>query len=281
MCASLLVVEDDQEASVFLAENLRDDGHEVTVVETAAEAVAALRRMRADIALIDVTLPDGSGLEIVRMVRAGEAGATDIGVIVVSGRAGERDRIRAFERGVDDYIVKPFSYPELLLRTASLDTRLRGRVAAVIAAGPLQINLAARAVTIDGALLRLPGKEYELLVALAVPPLINTFRRSSTNPRMRSASSLEIAPRAIRSSNRKGDAPKRRIVISAPSTAIGGRTTLTRDPSGRRASTIGVASSMRRPQAATSRTAVCRNSSASRKRVSTRRIRPSTSTQTS
>ncbi len=170
MCASLLVVEDDQEAAVFLSENLRDDGHEVTVVETAAEAVAALRRMRADIALIDVTLPDGSGLEIVRMVRAGEAGAMDIGLIAVSGRAAERDRIRAFERGVDDYIVKPFSYPELLLRTASLNTRLRGRVAAVIAAGPLQINLAARAVTIDGALLRLPGKEYELLVALARDP---------------------------------------------------------------------------------------------------------------
>ncbi len=64
-------------------------------------------------------------------------------------------------------MAKPFSYPELLLRTATLDTRLQGRVASVITAGPITINLAARAVTVNGELLRLPGKEYELLVALA------------------------------------------------------------------------------------------------------------------
>ncbi|MEI7439822.1 MAG: response regulator, partial [Thermoleophilia bacterium] len=131
MCASLLVVEDDETISEFLVDNLRQDGHAVTVVGTASDALVTLRRARPDIALIDVTLPDGSGLDVVRMVRSGEAGSSDIGVIVVSGRGTEQDRIRAFERGVDDYIVKPFSYPELLLRAASLESRLNGRVASV------------------------------------------------------------------------------------------------------------------------------------------------------
>ncbi|MBJ7334517.1 MAG: response regulator transcription factor, partial [Thermoleophilia bacterium] len=132
MCASLLVVEDDEMISEFLVDNLRQDGHAVTVVGTVTDALVALRRARTEIALIDVSLPDGSGLDVVRMIRSGEAGASDIGVVVVSGRGTEQDRIRAFERGVDDYIVKPFNYPELLLRTASLEARLSGRVASVL-----------------------------------------------------------------------------------------------------------------------------------------------------
>ncbi len=170
MCASLLVVEDDDTIAEFLAENFREDGHQVTTVGTAAEAVSALRRTRSDIALIDVGLPDRSGLDLVRMIRAGEAGATALGVIVVSGRGAEQDRVRAFERGVDDYVVKPFSYTELLLRTQALAARIAGRVAAELVVGPLVIDLAARAVTIDGVLLPLPAKEYELLTALARDP---------------------------------------------------------------------------------------------------------------
>jgi DNA-binding response OmpR family regulator len=98
------------------------------------------------------------------MIRSGEAGASDIGVVVVSGRGTEQDRIRAFERGVDDYIVKPFSYPELLLRTASLESRLSGRVASVLTVGSLTMDLAARAVTLDGVLIHLPGNMKEDLM---------------------------------------------------------------------------------------------------------------------
>ena len=170
MCASLLVVEDDETISEFLVDNLRQDGHSVTVVGTATDALVTLRRARPDIALIDVSLPDGSGLDVVRKVRAGEAGASDIGVIVVSGRGSEQDRVRAFERGVNDYVVKPFSYPELLLRTASLQSRLSGRVASVLTVGSLTMDLKARAVTLEGALIHLPGKEYELLAVLARDP---------------------------------------------------------------------------------------------------------------
>ena len=170
MCAHLLIVEDDETIAEFLVDNLRQDGHAVTPVATASEAVAVLRRGVPEIALVDVSLPDGSGLDIVRMIRSGEAGSPDVGVIMVSGRSTEQDRVRAFERGVDDYVVKPFSYPELLLRTSALETRLHGRVGSVLTVGPLTIDLAARSATVGGALLRLPSKEYELLAVLARDP---------------------------------------------------------------------------------------------------------------
>jgi DNA-binding response OmpR family regulator len=170
MCAHLLIVEDDETISEFLVDNLRQDGHAVTTVMTASDAIAVLRRGAPEIALVDVSLPDGSGLEVVRMIRSGEAGAPDVGVIMVSGRGTEQDRVRAFERGVDDYVVKPFSYPELLLRTAALESRIRGRVGSVLQVGPLTVDLAARSATVAGVLLRLPAKEYELLAVLARDP---------------------------------------------------------------------------------------------------------------
>ena len=170
MCANLLIVEDDETVREFLLDNLREDGHSVATASGVREAATSLRRRDADIALVDVSLPDGSGLELVRMIRAGEAGATDIGVIVVSGRGAEQDRLRAFERGVDDYVVKPFSYSELLLRANALDLRLRGRVGMTIVVGPLVVDLAARAASIDGVLLKLPSKEFDLLAVLARDP---------------------------------------------------------------------------------------------------------------
>ncbi len=170
MGASLLVVEDDEAISDFLAENLREDGHAVSLASCRREAAARLRRSRVDIVLVDIGLPDGSGLDLVRGIRGGEAGPVDIGVVVMSARAAEQDRIRAFERGVDDYIVKPFSYPELLLRLEALHTRLVGTLQGVLKVGPLEVDLAARQATMDGRVLRLPAKEYELLAVLARDP---------------------------------------------------------------------------------------------------------------
>ena len=78
MCAHLLIVEDDDTVREFLIDNLRQDGHAVTAAGGVTEAAAALRRVSADIVLVDVSLPDGSGLDLIRMIRAGEAGPTDV-----------------------------------------------------------------------------------------------------------------------------------------------------------------------------------------------------------
>ena len=113
----VLLVEDDPVLRSFLSENLAADGFDPVEAGTAADGLRALEYKRPDIALVDLGLPDGSGLDLIARVRgAGGAGSRlDPGVplLVVTGRDGELDRLRGFERGADDYVVKPFSYGEL------------------------------------------------------------------------------------------------------------------------------------------------------------------------
>jgi DNA-binding response OmpR family regulator len=170
MSTAVLVIDDDEAIAEYLAANLREDGLDVLTASTAGEGLATLRRVRPGIALVDLGLPDLPGLELLRCIRDGEAGSQDVGVIVVSARADEQDRIRAFERGADDYIAKPFGYRELLVRTLALRNRIERSFGSVLEVGPLRIDQAARSVTAAGVQLRLPAKEYELLVALARDP---------------------------------------------------------------------------------------------------------------
>lgn len=115
--ATLLLVEDDDATRTFLADNLSADGYELLVADCARDATRLLETKFPDLALVDVGLPDGSGFDLVGRVREADGLASRIDprtpIIVVSGRADELDRIRGFERGCDDYVCKPFSYPEL------------------------------------------------------------------------------------------------------------------------------------------------------------------------
>ncbi len=171
MAANVLIVEDEPGIVDFLHDNLRADEHTVRVVGTVRDALLALRAERHDIVLIDVGLPDGSGLDVVRAIRSGEAGDPGAGVIVLTARSEEQDRLRGFARGADDYVPKPFSYPELLARVSALHERIR-RVTRreMIEVGALEIDVLARVVRIGGATIQLPAKEFELLAALARDP---------------------------------------------------------------------------------------------------------------
>src|SRR6476661_7913961 len=126
--ATLLVVEDDEATRTFLADNLTADGYEVLVADCAADALRLLETKYPDVALVDVGLPDASGLDVIRRVREADGLASRanpaVPVLVLSGRATELDRVRAFEAGADDLVTKPFSYPELRLRVAALLRRL-------------------------------------------------------------------------------------------------------------------------------------------------------------
>src|SRR3954467_13522154 len=135
--ARLLLVEDDPVVRAFLADNLTADGYDVLLAETVADALRLLEYKRPDLAVVDLMLPDGSGLELIARVRAagGVASRLDptLPLVIVSGRAGELDRLRGFERGADDFVAKPFSYGELRLRIAAVLVRPperlpRGRV---------------------------------------------------------------------------------------------------------------------------------------------------------
>jgi DNA-binding response OmpR family regulator len=173
--ATILVVEDDETTRKFLADNLCADGYELLVADCAKDALRLLGSKFPDLALIDLGLPDADGLEVVRSVRAADGLATrinpDTPLIVLSGRSDELDRLRGFDRGCDDYVTKPFSYPELRARVAALLRRSdkrsrRGRMRI----GDLEIDPPSREVTLRGRRIECSQKEFALLRALATDP---------------------------------------------------------------------------------------------------------------
>jgi DNA-binding response OmpR family regulator len=172
---TLLLVEDDPGLRTFLADNLTADGYDVLLAETVHDAVRLLEYKQPDLALVDVGLPDGSGLDLIARVRAadGVASRLDPGVplVVLTGRSGELDRVRGFERGADDFVVKPFSYPELRGRVAAILRRMQPRMAlGRLRVGDLEVDPASREVRLRGRRVELSQKEFALLRALAASP---------------------------------------------------------------------------------------------------------------
>jgi DNA-binding response OmpR family regulator len=172
---TILLVEDDDATRTFLADNLTADGYELLVTASIGEGLRLLEHQFPDLVVVDVGLPDGSGLELVRAVREADGATSRLDpatpMLVLSGRAGELDRLRGFERGADDYVVKPFSYAELRSRVAALLRRAQGRrVAGRLRVGGLLIDPPSRQVTLHGEVLALSQKEFSLLRVLASEP---------------------------------------------------------------------------------------------------------------
>jgi DNA-binding response OmpR family regulator len=172
---TILLVEDDPVLRTFLADNLTADGYEVRVADGLRDGLRELEYRRPDLAIVDLGLPDGSGLELIARVRVADGVATRIDpslpLVVLSGRAGELDRMRGFERGADDFVAKPFSYGELRLRIAALLRRTgerlgRGR----LCVGELELDPAGRDVWLRGRRIALSAKEFSLLRALMAEP---------------------------------------------------------------------------------------------------------------
>jgi DNA-binding response OmpR family regulator len=172
---TVLLVEDDAVLATFLADNLSADGYEPIVAETVRDGLRSLEYKRPDLAVVDLRLPDASGLELIARVRAADGLASRLDpalpVVVLSGCGGELDRVRCFERGADDFVSKPFSYPELRLRIAAVLRRThqragRGRVRV----GELEIDPVSRDVRVRGARVALSQKEFALLRQLAAEP---------------------------------------------------------------------------------------------------------------
>ena len=173
--AAILIVEDDIPTRTFLADNLTADGYDLLVAATLRDALRTLEYHHVDLAVVDLGLPDGSGLELLRKVRAagGAAARLDarLPLIVLSGRAGETDRVRGFEFGCDDFLAKPFSYGELRLRVAALLRRARERPSeGRLRVGELELDPVAREVRLRGARVTLSQKEFALLRQLAAEP---------------------------------------------------------------------------------------------------------------
>jgi DNA-binding response OmpR family regulator len=172
---TILVVEDDSVLGTFLADNLAADGYEPLVAATLRDGLRELEYKRPDLAVVDLGLPDGSGLELIERVRAADGVVSRIDpsvpLLVLSGRAGDVDRVRGFERGADDFVAKPFAYGELRLRIAAVLRRTRARPGqGRLRVGSLSVDPASREARLRGRRIELSQKEFALLRALAVDP---------------------------------------------------------------------------------------------------------------
>jgi DNA-binding response OmpR family regulator len=173
--ACLLLVEDDPIVRSFLSDNLTADGFEVLLADSVRRALGELELRRPDLALVDIGLPDGSGLELVSRIRAADRAGSrldpSLPLILLTGRAAELDRLRGFERGCDDYVAKPFSYNELRLRVQAVLRRSHGRPnTGVVRLGDLEVDPLSREVRHAGKPVELSQKEFALLLALAAEP---------------------------------------------------------------------------------------------------------------
>ena len=171
---SVLVVEDDRATREFLTTNLQADRCDVTATPSAEDAMLALRSRRPDIAIIDVGLPGMTGLDLVGAIRQGgvdDPWDSGMPLVVISGNAVGHDAVRGFDRGADDFVGKPFHYPELLAR---MGVALRRAVGATrreeLRVGRLAIDRHARRARLGSEVLPLSAKEFALLVALARDP---------------------------------------------------------------------------------------------------------------
>ncbi len=163
----ILVVEDDEAVAAALRDMLVARSYGVDRAGTAAEALAALARATPDLVLLDMGLPDLDGLQLCRRIRAVPAYA-GVAIIAVTARSEEAARITGLRAGADDYVVKPFSSPELVARIEAVLRRTRALATDdVVTADGVVLDLRNHRATVDGRAVELARKEFELIAALA------------------------------------------------------------------------------------------------------------------
>ena len=168
----VLVVEDDHRVRLALTALLWRHGFEVTVAHDRRSALEAAGDKAPDVVLLDLGLPDGDGFDVCAQLRK----MSDMVIIIVTARGDVGSRVHGLNLGADDYVVKPYDFRELLARigavtrrgpSSSTETDQEG---SQISAGLLQIDLAARRVSVGGSQVELTRKEFEVLAALAATP---------------------------------------------------------------------------------------------------------------
>ncbi len=162
--AQVLVVDDEPQIRKFLRFGLEGHGYAVAEAGSAAEALSAAAGAPPDLVVLDLGLPDSEGFEVLARLREWSSAP----VIVLSVRSRETEKVRAFELGADDYVVKPFGMPELLARIKAALRRgaETGEPVPAFRVGGLEVDLVRRLVRVDGTEVRLSPKQYRLLQIL-------------------------------------------------------------------------------------------------------------------
>lgn len=156
----LLLIEDDDTLRAGLARRLEADGYRVDQAADGEDGLHQALEYPVDLAIVDLGLPRLGGLEVVRRLRAQ---GRPLPLLVLTARGTWQDKVAGLESGADDYLVKPFEYPELAARVKALLRRALKATSDVLALGPLEIDFAAQAVRLGGRPLELTGFEYRLL----------------------------------------------------------------------------------------------------------------------
>lgn len=166
MAAHILVVEDDRKTAELVALYLRNAGHKVEVEHDGARALGRLTGESFDLLVLDVMLPGVDGLELCRRARS----RGGVGIVLMTAKTREEERIAGLDLGADDYVSKPFSPRELTARVHAVLRRLAPRAEPVMVRGSLTLDRARRTVSVDGRGVELTASELALLEALAREP---------------------------------------------------------------------------------------------------------------
>jgi two-component system phosphate regulon response regulator PhoB len=165
----ILVVDDEADIVALVAYHLAKSGYRVTTAGSGPEALDAAHRERPALIVLDLMLPGMSGYEVLEQLRSSDSTA-DIAVLMLTARREEADRIQGLSLGADDYLTKPFSPQELVLRVGAILRRVGANSASNgdrIKLGPLEIDCAAHIVQVDGQPVELTPTEFKLLLTLA------------------------------------------------------------------------------------------------------------------
>jgi two-component system KDP operon response regulator KdpE len=162
----VLVVDDEPQFLRALETNLRGAGYEVETATTAQEALTAAGLRPPDAVILDLLLPDGTGTEVCRELRAW----SEAPIVLVSAVGDEAEKIAALDAGADDYVTKPFAMGELLARLRAALRRAGPPGDPVLEVGPIHVDLDKQSVTVDGRAVHLTPHEYRILRLLALNP---------------------------------------------------------------------------------------------------------------
>jgi two-component system, OmpR family, phosphate regulon response regulator PhoB len=178
MAKRVLIIEDEPDVARLVEFNLRAAGFEVDRAGTAGDGLALLHSTPPDVVVLDLMLPDQSGYEVCKAIRA-EPATADIGVLMLTARGESEDRILGLEVGADDYVVKPFVVREVVLRVTALANRIAERRARLeqppsgrqmVTCGPIEIDSVTHDVRVSGKPVSLRPLEYKLLHLLVSDP---------------------------------------------------------------------------------------------------------------
>jgi len=155
----ILLVEDEERVAAFIIKGLRAEGNAVEWAPTASEAEALGTTQEFDMVLLDLMLPDGNGLDVLKRIRAADV---DVPIIVVSALGAIDDKVTLLDSGADDYLVKPFAFAELAARVRA-NARHGQQSARVLTAGDVSLDTKSRVARRDPVAVDLPSREFALL----------------------------------------------------------------------------------------------------------------------